>query len=88
MVLKQKLASRISGIILAYVRGKKGRLTIISDDLKPDMAIIDGIKGLMTDADSTRQADAPGDRCHVGGSAGEHAAVLKNLKFINLKINN
>ena len=32
MALKQKLASRISDIILAYVRGKKGRLTIISDE--------------------------------------------------------
>ena len=56
MVLKQKLASRISGIILAYVRGKKGRLTIISDDLKPDMAIIDGIKDLMTDINDAVQA--------------------------------
>ena len=56
MVSKQKLASRISGIILAYVRGKKGRLTIISDDLKPDMAIIDGIKDLMTDINDAVQS--------------------------------
>ena len=32
MSLKVQLTSRISGIILAYVRGKKGRLTIISNE--------------------------------------------------------